>query len=280
MKIALVSDTTATLDQAVIEKYAIHTVPLTITIDGKSYREQEDLTNKEFYQLLKESDALPTSSQPSPGEWLSLYERLAKTHDVIIVLTLSEKISGTYQTAHAMAQEVKDVDIHVIDSNYSSRPQAYLVEEAGRMIAQDQPITAILAKIEQMIDAMDAYIIVDDLNHLARGGRMSSATALVGSMLKIKPVIRFVDKSLVMFEKIRTQKKAIARVEELFAEVYKNDKQLRATVLHSDVETKAEAIYNEMIVKYPEVEWDVSEFGPVLGTHLGPGALAIVWTIK
>lgn len=81
-------------------------------------------------------------------------------------------------------------------------------------------------------------------------------------------------------KKLEHRKKAIARVEVLFAEVYKNDKQLRATVLHSDVETKAKAIYNEMIVKYPEVEWDVSEFGPVLGTHLGPGALAIVWTIK
>lgn len=280
MKIALVSDSTAALDAATIEKYQIHTVPLMINVGGKSYREQQDLTNKEFYRLMKEASEIPTSSQPAPGVWLELYGKLAKEYDAILVLTLSSEISGTYQTAVGMAAELPEVNITVIDSCYSSTPQAYLVEEAGRMIAAGEELPAILAKIDRMIEAMDAYIIADDLHHLAKGGRTSGASALVGSMLKIKPVIRFTNKSLTIFDKIRTQKKALKRIELILADVYAKTPKLYVSVLHADASESAQKVYQEMIVKYPEAIWDVREFSPVLGTHLGPGAIALVWTIQ
>ncbi|EUJ40037.1 DegV family protein [Brochothrix campestris] len=280
MKIALVSDTTAALDAATIEKYQIHTVPLMINVGGKSYREQQDLTNKDFYRLMKEAAEIPTSSQPAPGVWLELYKELAQDYDAILVLTLSSEISGTYQTAVAMAAELPEVKIEVVDSCYSSTPQAYLVEEAGRMIAAGAELPAVLAKIDRMIEAMDAYIVADDLHHLAKGGRTSGASALVGSMLKIKPVIRFTNKTLNIFDKIRTQKKALKRIELILADVYAKTPKLHVSVLHADAPEKAQEVYEEMVAKYPEANWDVREFSPVLGTHLGPGAIALVWTIQ
>lgn len=280
MKIALVSDTTAALDAATIEKYQIHTVPLMINVGGKSYREQQDLTNKDFYRLMKEASEIPTSSQPAPGVWLELYKELAKDYDAILVLTLSSEISGTYQTAVAMAAELPEVKIEVVDSWYSSTPQAYLVEEAGRMIAAGSELPDVLAKIDRMIEAMDAYIVADDLHHLAKGGRTSGASALVGSMLKIKPVIRFTNKTLNIFDKIRTQKKALKRIELILADVYAKTPKLHVSVLHADASEKAQEVYEEMVAKYPEANWDVREFSPVLGTHLGPGAIALVWTIQ
>jgi DegV family protein with EDD domain len=125
-----------------------------------------------------------------------------------------------------------------------------------------------------------AYFMVDDLSHLQRGGRLSSAQALIGSLLQVKPLLHFVDKMIVPFEKIRTKKRAMKRIEELLAEAVKGGEPFEAVIIHANREEDAKAWMTELGSKFPNVEFTISYFGAVIGTHLGEGAMGMGWSKK
>lgn len=278
-KIAIVTDSTAYLREEVKKKHDIYTIPLQVIIEEKAYREEIDLLTTEFYQKMQSLEALPTTSQPSLGAFIELFERLTKDYDEIITIHLSSGISGTYQTALTASQSVADVNVFVVDSEISCAPQGYYSVEAAKMAAAGESVDAIIARIEQLKKATRAYFVVDDLRHLERGGRLSGAQALVGSLLQIKPILHFEDKKIVPFEKVRTAKRALQRVLSLFEEDAKTKENIRATVIHANRPEKAEEIKNELQEKYPHVNIDVGYFGPVIATHLGEGSLGLSWCV-
>ena len=220
MKIAIVTDSTAYLTPEERREWNIHVLPLSVIFGQESYREEQDLTTADFYEKVKNSEVFPTSSQPAVGETIELFRELSHHYDAIIPILLSSGISGTYQTVVTVAEELQDeVLIYPIDSGISCAPQARAVRLAA-MMAKDETYTAkeIVACVQQLVDRTTAYFIVDDLNNLQRGGRLSAGAALVGSMLKIKPILTFEDKKIVAMEKIRTQHKAMKRIEQIFEE--------------------------------------------------------------
>jgi|GEM_PF-218365 len=220
MKIAIVTDSTVYLTPEERREWNIHVLPLSVIFGQESYREEQDLTTADFYEKVKNSEVFPTSSQPAVGETIELFRELSHHYDAIIPILLSSGISGTYQTVVTVAEELQDeVLIYPIDSGISCAPQARAVRLAA-MMAKDEQYTAkeIVACVQQLVDRTTAYFIVDDLNNLQRGGRLSAGAALVGSMLKIKPILTFEDKKIVALEKIRTQQKAMKRIEQLFEE--------------------------------------------------------------
>lgn len=280
MKIAVMTDSTSYIPAKIREELNIHMVPLSVVFGEESYREEIDITSEEFYKKLKENKALPTTSQPSIGYVTNKLEQLAEDYDAVISVHLSSGISGTYQAIVSAGEMVEGIDLYAYDSEASCLVQAFYVYEIVEMIKQNKTPEEIITRLDEMKKTMHAYFMVDDLTNLMRGGRLSNAQAIVGSLLQVKPILHFVDKLIVPFEKIRTRKKAVNRIMSLLEEKAATGKDLKVSFVHANNESAAlelEAIFKE---KYPNIETSITYFGPVIGTHLGEGAVGLAWYEK
>ncbi|TNU30104.1 DegV family protein [Bacillus velezensis] len=281
MKIAVVTDSTAYIPKEMREEHHIHMIPLQVVFGEKTFREETELDWRSFYKEVKNHDELPTTSQPSFGELIALYEELGKTYDAVISIHLSSGISGTYNSAASANTMVDHIKVYPFDSEISCFAQGFYALKAAQLIKDgvDSP-EEIIKELEEMKKTVRAYFMVDDLSHLQRGGRLSSAQAFIGGLLKVKPILHFDNKVIVPFEKIRTRKKAITRIFELFGEDASKGIPMRAAVIHANREEEAADIIQELSGKYPHVEFYNSYFGAVIGTHLGEGAIGIGWCFK
>ncbi|AMQ69271.1 MULTISPECIES: DegV family protein [Bacillus] len=281
MKIAVVTDSTAYIPKEMREEHHIHMIPLQVVFGEKTFREETELDWRSFYKEVKNHDELPTTSQPSFGELIALYEELGKTYDAVISIHLSSGISGTYSSAASANTMVDHIKVYPFDSEISCLAQGFYALKAAQLIKDgvDSP-EEIIKELDDMKKTVRAYFMVDDLSHLQRGGRLSSAQAFIGGLLKVKPILHFDNKVIVPFEKIRTRKKAISRIFELFGEDASKGIPMRAAVIHANREEEAADIIQELSGKYPHVEFYNSYFGAVIGTHLGEGAIGIGWCFK
>lgn len=280
MKIAVMTDSTSYIPENLIDKYNIHIVPLSVVFGDTSYREGIDITTEEFYQKVKEAEQLPKTSQPSIGMISSKLEELAKDYDAVISVHLSSGISGTYQAVASAGEMVDGIAVYPYDSELSCMGQGfYVLEAAEQSEALDTP-EAIIARLDEMKKSMRAYFMADDLTHLQRGGRLNSAQAIVGSLLQVKPVLHFVDKKIVPFEKIRTRKKALNRIMSILREEASHCKHLNVAFIHANNEEAAVELKERFDAEYPGMDTTISYFGPVIGTHLGEGALGACWYTK
>ncbi|PLT31117.1 DegV family protein [Peribacillus deserti] len=276
MKTAVVTDSTAYIPHDILQKYDIHMVPLNVIFGDESYREEVDITAEQFYEEVKNHDKLPTTSQPSIGQLAEKYEELSKDFDAVISIHLSSGISGTYQgsvTAGSMAENIK---VYSFDTEVSCMVQGFYVIEAAKMALDGRSPDDIMERLNEMKQTSDAYFMVDDLSHLQRGGRLSGAQALIGSLLQIKPLLTFEDKVIVPSEKIRTRKKAMKRIEEILQNAQTGEP-MQAVVIHANREQEAKDWVAELQPHFSNVEFSISYFGPVIGTHIGEGAMGLGW---
>ncbi|GKV64874.1 MULTISPECIES: DegV family protein [Sporosarcina] len=276
MKTVIVTDSTAYVPDDIKEELGIHTIPLLVTIDGKAFKEDVDLTTGAFYDLVRGKGPLPKTSQPAIGDFEALYEKLSKDYDAVISIHLSSGISGTYMGAVQAGEMVGDIEVLPFDSEISAYPQGFYVVRAAQLANEGRHPHEIIEELHQMKKTLKAYFMVDDLSHLQRGGRLSGAQALVGGLLQVKPILHFEDKVIVPFEKIRTSKKAMKRIADLLAEDAK-DQLLDAAVIHANRYEEAVEWKEILEKKHPNVDFTVSHFGPVIGTHLGEGAMGLGW---
>lgn len=276
MKTAIVTDSTAYLPPNIVERLDIHVIPLTVTIDGQAYEEEVDLTSADFYNKVRGEGPLPKTSQPSIGKFVELFESLKKDHYAIISIHLSSGISGTYAGAVQAGGMTEGVDIRAFDSELSCYIQGFYVIRAAEMAKEGADPDEIMAELEEMKKTMRAYFMVDDLAHLQRGGRLSSAQALIGGLLQVKPILHFQDRVIVPFEKIRTRKKAMKRIADMLAEDAEK-MSLEAAIIHANQPEEAEIWKAELSERLPDVNFTISHFGPVIGTHLGEGSMGLGW---
>ncbi|WP_432354575.1 DegV family protein [Sporosarcina sp. A2] len=277
MKIAVVSDSTSYLPEDLRKRLQIHVVPLAVTINGQDYNEEIDLTSKEFYDKVRGDGPLPKTSQPSVGQFAEKFQELKDAGaEAIISIHLSSGISGTYTGAVQASALDKTLEVRVFDSEISCYMQGYYAIRAAELAQTGASLDEIISELTDMKQTMRAYFMVDDLSHLQRGGRLSSAQALIGGLLQVKPILHFVDKVIVPFEKIRTRKKAMKRIADLLAEdVAKMP--LEASIIHGNQPEEADIWLAELSERLPDVEFTISHFGPVIGTHLGEGAMGLGW---
>lgn len=280
MKTAIVTDSTAYLPKELRDQLNIHMIPLSVIIGQETYREELDITAEQFYEKVREEEKFPTTSQPPIGHFVKLYEELAKEYDAVVGVYLSSGISGTFQTSIAAGEMVEGLDVYSFDSELSCAPQSFYVLRAAQLANEGKGPEEIIAALEAMRPTVGAYFMVDDLNHLKRGGRLNGAQAFIGGLLQVKPVLHFVDKLIVPFEKIRTSKKALKRIGDLFEEEYKKGVPLKAVIIHANREQEAKELRDILQQRFPEAEFDISYFGPVIGTHLGEGSLGLGWGKK
>lgn len=281
MKIAIVTDSTAYLSRDEVVALDIKVMPIPVIIDGTVYREGVDLTTSEFYEKLATSETFPSTSQPAVGEWITLFESLkADGYDGAIVVNLASTISGTVNTVAGLADAVDGFTVYGYDSKITVRLMGHLVMKAAQMAQAGAEPADIIATMDELQQTMDEYFIVDDLQNLVRGGRLSNASAIIGTMLKVKPILTFDNESnyIVPFEKVRSMKKAMARAEELFDQARAESKYpLRAMVIHANAEEAGAAWREDLQQRHPDMLIELTYFGPVIGTHLGAGALALAW---
>lgn len=276
MKTAIVTDSTAYLPDDLKAELAIHTIPLLVTINGQAYKEEQDMTTEAFYDIVRGKGPLPKTSQPAIGDFEALFSELAKDYDAVISVHLSSGISGTCMGAVQAAGLVPSIEVLPFDSELSCYPQGYYAIRAAQLANEGVEPRAIIAELEEMKKSMRAYFMVDDLSHLQRGGRLTGAQALIGGLLQVKPILHFANKVIVPFEKIRTAKKAMKRIADLLAEDAK-DELLDAVVIHGNRYGDALAWKEQLEKAHPNVNFTLSHFGPVIGTHLGEGALGLGW---
>ncbi|HLQ84039.1 MAG TPA: DegV family protein [Pseudogracilibacillus sp.] len=277
MKIALVTDSTAYLPKDMIDKYNVFVIPLNIIFENDSYREGVDITTAEFYKKVKTEENLPTTSQPAIGEMVKLYEELSNDYDAIISIHLSKRLSGTFEASQTAGNMVENIPVYSIDSTITTIPQGFLVMEAGEMIKDGMEVERIIDVLNNYIKNMTAYFMVADLSHLQRGGRLSGAQKIVGSLLNIKPVLHITDGQIKPFEKIRSKKKALKRIHNLLEQDALNKTIKKVAFVHANNEQGALELEKEFKDKYPYIETHISYFGPVIGTHIGEGALGAAW---
>lgn len=277
MKIAVVTDSTSYIPQEVIDKLNIYVIPLSVNFGEETYAENVEISTENFYKKLQEEKDLPTTSQPAIGAFIELYEKLERSYDAVISIHISKKLSGTFETAKSAGNMMEKLQVHVYDTEYSAMPQGFHVIRAAELAKEGQDVASILQALNELRENIRAYFMVDDLSHLQRGGRLSGAQALLGSLLNIKPILHIVQGSIVPFEKVRTKKRAIRRIVKMLEDDVQTKRVKRVVFIHGNNEKEALKLRDEFQGKYPNIETMLSYFGPVVGTHLGEGSLGITW---
>lgn len=272
MKTAIITDSSAYLSEHIRHEETVFVLDVPVFIEGETYIEGKNLTAPEFYDKMAASEALPKTSQPSMSDLVSLLDKLQQegyTHAV--GLFLSSGISGFWQNIQYLKDDYPEMTLFLPDTLITSAPLGYMVEVAYQMTKTNAPFEMIMAELTEIIHQTTAFIIVDDLDHLVKGGRLSNGAAIIGNLLNIKPILRFDEAGkIVVYEKIRTSKKAFKRLYKILAENTK-DGDYKVYVIHSNIPEKAKEVAEELTSKGFDVS--VATFGAVIGTHLGEGAL-------
>lgn len=277
MKLAVVTDSSAFLPETFKNHSDLYIIPVPVIIDGKSYNEGVDIEADEYYDMLNSSKEFPTTSQPALGEVIELYENLAaKGYDTILSIHLSGGISGFVATLNTIKDEIDGVKVIPYDSKITSMPMGHMVESAIQMKDAGKTLEEIIQHLDMIRDNTYAYLIVDDLNNLVRGGRLTNGAALIGGLLKIKPILTFNNGKIELFEKIRSSKKAFNRAEEVIGQRDEEIKRpVKLYVIHANNLVVAQEEKEKLAAKYPNADIEIGYFGPVIGTHLGEKAIGI-----
>lgn len=276
MKLAVITDSSAYLSQDLLAKENLFVLDIPVIIDGETYIEGKNLTAPLFYEKMAQSDQLPKTSQPSLAELeeiLSLLDGKDYTH--VLGLFLSSGISGFYQNIQYLKDEFAGLEIAFPDSKITSAPLGLMVENALTWAEASLDFESILSNIQTQIDGTGAYIMVDDLNHLVKGGRLSNGAAVLGNLLSIKPILYFNQEGVIeVFEKIRTEKKASKRILDIVQEKTA-DQASQIIVIHANAEDKAISLRQALLDNGVAGEIPLASFGSVIGTHLGEGSVAL-----
>ena len=275
MKVKVVVDSTSYLSREALERYDIKVVPLLVTLGEETFREGTVYTNAEYYGRLRKVKIFPRTSQPAAGDFLEVFQGFEKGSEVICVL-ISEMMSGTVQSAETAASMVEGVRVTVFDSRSVAMGTGFLSLRAAEMADQGASMEEIVEELVRIRSKLKVFFVVDNLEYLVRGGRLSKTQGLLGNLLLVKPILYVNDGKIELFEKVRTRQKAIARIlEELTRDVEKSQVE-KVCVAHVDALNEALELKEKVnnIYKGPLT---LEEAGPVVGSHSGPGTVGLVY---
>src|SRR5690349_17912785 len=270
--IAIVTDSTADLPTQLTRGRSITVVPLTLNFEGRSLLDGVDIRPSEFYRKLPNATTHPTTSQPSAGRFAEAYAELLEDHADVISIHISQKLSGTYASAVQGAEMTDPKRVHVIDSQLVSMSLGLLTLAASEMVSRGEGASSIINRVVSMREQVQTYFSVATLEFLRRGGRIGRASAMLGSVLQVKPVLCIRDGLVTPLERVRTFDRALNRVVELTREVDRGNG-LCVIVGHADAEPDAERVAREL---EPVTETlMIQPLGPVVGAHAGPGVVGV-----
>lgn len=269
-RVAIVTDSTADVLPELAAEREISVVPLTVNLDGRAYLDGVEITAAAFYERLAATDSMPTTSQPSPARFAEVYEKLLATHQEVVSLHISSRLSGTFAAASQGAELVDGRRVRVVDTGQVSMPLALLVLAASSMAADGENAEILIKRLGPVRDAMRVYFMVGTLEYLRRGGRIGRAGALLGSVLQVKPVLTIAEGQVTPLERVRTQDRALGRVIEL---ARLEGGRVCALIGHAAAEEAAQRIAEAL---EPVADTLIlAPLGPVVGAHAGPGTVGV-----
>ncbi len=275
-KVAIVVDSTAGIPNELREQYNIHVIPQIVNWEGESLKDEIDITPDQFYTRLKTAKAMPTTSQPSAGEFFEFFSKVAETAESITAVLISEPLSGTQASARSAMKMMGDYPIEIVDSRSTVMGLGFMALAAAQAVAEGADHKAAAEKARAMVSGMRVVFVVDTLEFLHRGGRIGGAARLVGSMLSMKPVLHLADGKIDTLAKIRTKKKAINHMLDTLAAEMAGKQNLRAAVIDALSPDEGAMIFEAVKERLNPDTLLRSNISPVIGTHVGPGTVAVV----
>ncbi|MDD4780473.1 MAG: DegV family protein [Tissierellia bacterium] len=275
MAIRIVIDSTSDVTSEIIEKYNLQMVPLTVNFEDKSYLDKIELSTEDFFNKLTSSEKLPTTSQVSPGAFVEVFSEILLDGDEVLGIFLASEFSGTYESARMAKDMIGDDRIHIIDSRSVCLGTFSLILEAIDLINQNKNIKDIVETLENLKEKVVAVAALDTLKYLEKGGRLSKGQAVVGSILNIKPIIGIKDGKLSVLEKIRGKNKTVKWFNNWIEENNYDLSNKTVLLFHARAYDQLQVLRETIEEKYNIKNIIEAEVGPVIGTHAGPGVLAI-----
>lgn len=278
-KVAIVTDSTAYLPPEVQERFRIPVVPLNVLWGEELLKDGVDIDPSAFYQRLQSAKVMPTTSQPSAGEFVDFFRQAAeeKRTDTLVGVFISSALSGTVDSAKMAQEMLDDLRVRVVDSRSTSMGLGFQAMAAAEAAQAGASVEEILDAIRQVQYRLQVLFVVDTLEFLHRGGRIGGAKRYLGTALKIKPLLELEDGKIEAVEQVRTKKKALARLLELAAERKGQSPVARAAVIHANALEECLALKDEAWALLEPGEIYVSEVSPVIGAHTGPGTLGLAF---
>ncbi|MDD2282910.1 MAG: DegV family protein [Eubacteriales bacterium] len=272
MKIALVTDSTADLPQQLLNQWKIFALPLKVSFGHQQYLDCE-LTSEEFYTRLAAESELPKTSQPSPEDFASIYARALAEYDEVISVHVSSGLSGTLNSAH-MAAEKFAGKVHLVDSRSISLGIGQQVLEAAKGIQEGLTVQAVLDRISMMRDNMETIFTLDTLEYLHKGGRIGAVKGLLGSLLRIKPVIRVNEEGVYVPAGIaRSREKALCGIVSALEHAAVGRTVKALAIAHGAAKDAAEKLQDKLESVFNVRASLFTQVGPVIGVHTGPGTV-------
>jgi len=271
--VKIVTDSVADLPSPVVEELGITVVPLSVRFGAELYRDGVDITTEQFYQRLESSKVLPVTSVPSPRAFADAYDRLAEETDEILAIILTSRLSGTYDVALQSAGLMKrQCRVEVMDSRWATMAEGFVVIQAARAARDGASLDEVMEVVRRTIPRVDFLCVFDTLEYLRRGGRIGAAQALMGSLLKINPIITLRDGVVEPAGRTRSRAQAIGRLYQ-FAAGYAYIEEM--AVEDTACPDEAEALAGRLGALFPRERVYRSKMTPVIGTHTGPGLLLV-----
>jgi DegV family protein with EDD domain len=275
MTVRVVTDSSADLSPALVTDLSIEVVPLKVRFGEEEFIDGVSLTPEGFWARLRTSDTTPQTAAPSPGDFEHAFAKvLAEGANGIVCVTLSSKVSATYQAAQVAAENFADrCRVAVVDSLSVSAGLGNLCRAAARRAAEGADVASIVAEAEELRSTVAFYGAVETLEFLRRGGRIGAARALLGTALSIRPLLHFEQGSVEVAGKVRTRQRSLAWIAEHLEADYPVESM---TAFHADA-PDVDAFVEMLAARMPDQGIDVTLMGPVMGAHVGPGTVGVAY---
>jgi DegV family protein with EDD domain len=271
MSTVIVTDSTCDIPIEIIEKLNIYVVPCSVNFGVDTYLDGVEIKAEEFYKRLTSSEIFPTTSQPTPNQFLEIYNSIPVDSDILSI-HVSEKLSGTYNSAMQAKKTLEDRKIEVIDSQLASTALGLVVIEAANLAQEEKSLEEIVQKTRESLTNSNIYILLDTIEYLKRGGRIGKAQAFVGNLLKLRPILTLNNGAVAGVKKTRSKQAGMKYLQEILIQ---KTNLLRVAVLYTTNKQEALEVANNIqeITNISDVI--ISQCGPAIGAHAGPGAVGI-----
>jgi DegV family protein with EDD domain len=282
-KVAVVTDSAASLPASLRDQYGIEVVPLNLVLDGRSYPDGVE-GDGDFYKALKAARRPPTTTSASPGIHLDYLKRAAAKAPSVLCVTVASRFSGTYDAAVKAAQMLKEerpeVAVEVLDSQSATMAEGFVAVEAAREAARGADLTGVLAHATDTISRVGIVAVIDTLEYLARGGRVPRISAWASTLLSVKPIIELRQRDVHLVTRKRTRQRAVAQLIPILEQRGLRGEKLHLCVQHTNALEEAERLAKEAAERLQPAEMAVSEFTLVMGAHTGPGLLGLAYYME
>jgi len=275
----VVTDSSAYLPPEVCERLGVSVIPLNLVWGDEVLKDGVDIEPSAFYQRLQSAKVMPTTSQPSAGEFVDFFRQAAADAkaDAVVGVFLSAALSGTVASAEAARGMLSDLHVEVVDSRSTSMGLGFQVMAAAEVAQAGGSVEEVVNLAKQLRYRVHVLFVVDTLEFLHRGGRIGGARRLMGTALKVKPLLGLEDGQVEALEQVRTKRKALARMLEVAEERCGHQPAVGAAIIHADCQAECADLREEVLALLQPREIYVSEVSPVIGTHTGPGTLGVAF---